>query len=293
MSFTRSIALKATRQSCTTIISRNSSRFSSTAASPYEYILTSTPKPGVALITLNRPKKLNSLCTPLFKELNDALRTIDSQKDVGAIVLTGSEKAFAAGADIAEMRDISFASAYGNDFIADWSAATTSIKRPLITAVNGYALGGGCELAMMADILYCSAGATFGQPEITLGIIPGAGGSQRLTRAIGKAKAMEMILTGRMIKGREAEQWGLAARCFETAEECVNGAIDTAAKIAGFSRIATQACKEVVNKSQELSLREGVESERKTFHGLFGSKDQKIGMTAFVEKNKNPKWEHE
>lgn len=225
--------------------------------------------------------------------MNAALHDFDSDKDIGAIVLTGSEKAFAAGADIAEMKDLTYGTAFGNEFIRSWSAATTSIGKPLISAVNGYALGGGCELAMMADILYCSQSARFGQPEITLGTIPGAGGSQRLTRAIGKSKSMEMILTGKMIDGQTAEAWGLAAQCFDSAEQCVDGAVATAAKIASFSRVATKAAKEVVNKSQDLSLREGVEFERRAFHALFGSRDQKIGMTAFVEKNKNPAWTHE
>ena len=211
---------------------------------------------------------------------------------MGAVVLTGNEKAFAAGADIAEMKDLTFGEAYGTDFIASWSATTGAMKKPLLAAVNGYALGGGCELAMMADILCCSTSATFGQPEITLGTIPGAGGSQRLTRAIGKSKAMDMILTGRMIDGRMAEQWGLASRCYESAGECVDGVIGIAEKIASLSRIATKAAKEVVNKSQDLSLREGVEFERRLFHGLFGSRDQKVGMSAFVAKDKHPKWEN-
>lgn len=177
------------------------------------------------------------------------------------------------------MRDLTFSGAYTSEFIAAWSAVTTTLKKPLLSAVNGHALGGGCELAMMADILYCSATARLGQPEIGLGTIPGAGGSQRLTRAIGKAKAMDMILTSRMISGREAEQWGLAARCFETAQECTDGALSSAARIASFSRVATKAAKEVVSKSQELPLREGVEFERRLFHSLFASKDQKIGKT--------------
>jgi enoyl-CoA hydratase len=197
-----------------------------------------------------------------------------------------------AGADISEMRDLTFGSAYTTNFIASWSAAISTLAKPLIAAVNGHALGGGCELAMMADILYCSAAANFGQPEITLGTIPGAGGSQRLTRAIGKSRAMEMILTGKMIDGRKAEQWGLAAQCFETAEECVEGAMTTATKIASLSRVATKAAKEVVNKSQELSLREGIDYERRLFHGLFGSEDQKIGMNAFISKDRHPKWTH-
>lgn len=191
------------------------------------------------------------------------------------------------------MKDLTFSSAYKNDFILSWSSTTTSLRKPLISAVNGYALGGGCELAMMADILYCSASARFGQPEITLGTIPGAGGSQRLTRAIGKSRAMELILTGKMFSGKEAGEWGLAARVFETAQECVDGAVDTAEKIASFSQVTVKACKEVVNKSQEVGLRDGVEFERRIFHGLFGSRDQKIGMTAFAEKDKNPKWSNE
>ncbi|KAL9051919.1 MAG: hypothetical protein Q9162_005703 [Coniocarpon cinnabarinum] len=269
-------------------------RRSSTTAgnTEYEHILTSEPKSGVGLITLNRPKKLNALSTPLFRDLNAALKSYDSSPSISAIVLTGSHKAFAAGADIAEMAPLSFGEAYGRDFIAEWSAVTTTLSKPLISAVNGYALGGGCELAMMADILYCSATAQFGQPEITLGTIPGAGGSQRLTRAIGKSKAMEMILTGRFIDGRTAESWGLAARCYESPEECVDGAVEAAGKIAGFSRVAVKAGKEVVNKSQDLGVKEGVEFERRMFHGLFGSEDQKIGMDAFVKKDKNPKWEH-
>ncbi|EOD49123.1 putative enoyl- hydratase protein [Neofusicoccum parvum UCRNP2] len=264
----------------------------STGLPAYEHIQVSTPKPGVGLVTLNRPKALNALFSPLIAELNDALRQLDADTETGAIVITGSAKAFAAGADIKEMKDKTFADAYGRDFIENWSDLTTQIKKPVISAVNGYALGGGCELAMMADILYTSAGATFGQPEIKLGVIPGAGGSQRLTRAIGKAKAMDLVLTGDNFSGKQAYEWGLAAKVFDSAEECVNGAIDTAAKIAGYSRIAVKAGKEVVNKSQDLGIREGVEFERRVFHSLFGSKDQKIGMTAFAEKKK-PEWTHE
>ncbi|MCJ1477001.1 hypothetical protein MMC13_005672 [Lambiella insularis] len=208
------------------------------------------------------------------------------------MVITGNEKAFAAGADIKEMKDMSFSQAFSEDFIAPWSLQTVQIKKPIISAVNGHALGGGCELAMMADIMYCSATANFGQPEIKLGIIPGAGGSQRLTRAIGKSRAMELILTGKNFTGKEAGEWGLAARVFDNAEDCVEGAITTAAAIAAYSRIAVKAAKEVVNKSQELGVREGVEYERRVFHSLFGSKDQKIGMTAFASKQK-PHWSHE
>ncbi|KZF22756.1 ClpP/crotonase [Xylona heveae TC161] len=241
-------------------------------------------------VTLNRPKARNALCTPLFRELNAALQRFDQDPEIGATVITGSNSAFAAGADIKEMKDLTFSDAYTTDFIELWSAQTTAIKKPIISAVNGYALGGGCELAMMADILYCSSSATFGQPEIKLGIIPGAGGSQRLTRAIGKSRAMEMILTGRSISGTQAGEWGLAARVFESSEKCLEAALDTAAEISSKSKVAVKAAKEVVNKSQELGLRDGVEYERRVFHSLFGSQDQKIGMKAFVEKNQNPAW---
>jgi enoyl-CoA hydratase len=243
-------------------------------------------------VELNRPKALNALCTPLFHELNAALRAYDADNSIGAIVLTGSERAFAAGADIKEMKDLTFADAYGKDFIEMWSDLVIQVKKPIISAVNGHALGGGCELAMMADIMYCSAGANFGQPEIKLGTIPGAGGSQRLTNAIGKSRAMELILTGDSFNGRQAAEWGLAAKVFETPKECLDGAIGTAEKIASYSRLAVKAGKEVVNKSQDLGLREGVEFERRVFHGLFGSKDQKIGMGAFAAKQK-PEWSHE
>ncbi|OJD27551.1 hypothetical protein ACJ73_01051 [Blastomyces percursus] len=270
-----------------------SSRLYSTASPAYEHILVSTPKPGVGLITLNRPKALNALSSPLFRELNDALTKYDEDKDIGAIVLTGSEKAFAAGADIKEMAPLTFSSAYSNNFIAPWSHLANTIRTPVIAAVSGYALGGGCELAMMCDIIYCTSKATFGQPEIKLGTIPGAGGSQRLTRAIGKSRAMELILTGKNFSGKEAGEWGLAARVIDGGkDELIEAAVETASVIASYSRVAVVAAKEVVNKSQELNLKEGVDYERRLFHGLFGSKDQKIGMTAFAEKKK-PEWSNE
>lgn len=224
-------------------------------------------------------------------ELNDALRKLNSSKEIGAIVITGSEKAFAAGADIKEMKDIEFSDAFGNDFIKLWSDLT-AIPKPIIAAVNGYALGGGCELAMMVDILYCGPNAVFGQPEIKLGIIPGAGGSQRLIRAVGKAKAMELILTGKNFSAEEAERWGLAARIFASPDECVQGALDTAETIAGYSKIAVKAAKEVINQSMEVGLGEGVKYERRVFHSLFATRDQKIGMSAFAEKKK-PQWSNE
>ncbi|QKX60670.1 uncharacterized protein TRUGW13939_07816 [Talaromyces rugulosus] len=244
-------------------------------------------------VTLNRPKALNALSSPLFEELNDALSKYDENKDIGAIVITGSEKAFAAGADIKEMAPLTFSAAYSNNFIAPWSHLANAIRTPVIAAVSGYALGGGCELALMCDIIYCTDKATFGQPEIKLGVIPGAGGSQRLTRAIGKSKAMELILTGKNFSGKEAGEWGVAARVIEGGkEELMAETLKTAETIASYSRVAVVAAKEVVDKSQELSLREGVEYERRLFHGLFGSKDQKIGMTAFAEKKK-AEWSHE
>ncbi|EEH45059.1 uncharacterized protein PADG_01209 [Paracoccidioides brasiliensis Pb18] len=292
--FARRCESLATRTAAATLASYvRSSRLYSTASPAYEYILTSTPKLGVGLITLNRPKALNALCSPLFRELNHAFTKFDEDKDIGAIVLTGSEKAFAAGADIKEMAPLTFASAYSNNFIASWSHLANTIRTPVIAAVSGYALGGGCELAMMCDIIYCTSNATFGQPEIKLGTIPGAGGSQRLTRAIGKSRAMELILTGRNFSGKEAGEWGLAAKVIDGGkDELVAAAVETASTIASYSRVAVVAAKEVVNKSQELSLKEGVEFERRLFHGLFGSKDQKIGMTAFAEKKK-PEWSNE
>lgn len=242
-------------------------------------------------MTLNRPKALNALCTPLIKELNEALTDFSDSKDTSVIVLTGSQKAFAAGADIKEMAPLTFADAYTNSFIESWSNLTTQVKVPIIAAVSGHALGGGCELAMMCDLIYCTETANFGQPEIKLGTIPGAGGSQRLTRAIGKAKAMELILSGKSFSGVEAEKWGIAARTFPTYEALMEETMKLAETIASYSRVAIMGCKEVVNKSQDLPLRDGVEYERRVFHGIFGSQDQKIGMKAFAEKKK-AEWTH-
>ncbi|KAF3907365.1 hypothetical protein AA313_de0209627 [Arthrobotrys entomopaga] len=269
-----------------------SPRWFSSASSQYENILLEQPADGVGQIILNRPKALNALSTPLFKELNDALRKFDEDPLVKAIIIAGSEKAFAAGADIKEMKDLTFSKAYSSNFIQLWSTTITNLNKPTIAAVSGYALGGGCELAMMADILYCTSNAKFGQPEIKLGVIPGAGGSQRLIRAIGKAKAMEIILTGNTFSGEEAEQWGLAAKAFPNFEELMKGATATASTIAGYSMMAVKAAKEVVNQSQELPLSEGVKFERRVFHALFGSRDQKIGMEAFANKTTDVKWTH-
>ncbi|KAG6007804.1 hypothetical protein E4U21_005524 [Claviceps maximensis] len=257
----------------------------------FEFIQVSSPKPGVGQVTLNRPGAFNALCTPLINELNEALNDFNASDDTSVIILTGSQKAFAAGADIKEMAPLTFSEAYTKSFIESWSLLTSQIKKPIIAAVSGHALGGGCELAMMCDLIYCTDKANFGQPEIKLGTIPGAGGSQRLTRAIGKAKAMELILTGKSFSGIEAERWGVAARTFPTYEALMEETLKTAATVAGYSRVAVQACKEVVNKSQDLPLRDGVDFERRVFHSLFGSQDQKIGMKAFAEK-KAAEWSH-
>jgi enoyl-CoA hydratase len=186
------------------------------------------------------------------------------------------------------MAPLTFSEAYTTSFIESWSALTNA-KKPIIAAVSGHALGGGCELALMCDILYCTENANFGQPEIKLGTIPGAGGSQRLTAAIGKARSMELILTGKNFSGKEAGDWGVAARAFGSYEELMEGSLKTAETIAGYSKVAVIAAKEVVNKSQDLGIRDGVEFERRVFHSLFGSEDQKIGMKAFAEKKK-PEW---
>lgn len=254
------------------------------AGGSFKHILVSTPSPGVRLVTLNRPKALNALNSKLVSELNAALLQANTDSSVGAIVVTGSEKAFAAGADIKEMANKTFAEAFGKDFIESWSDQLR-VKKPIIAAVNGYALGGGCEVAMMADIIYAGEKATFGQPEIKLGVIPGAGGSQRLTHAIGKSRAMELILTGRNFSANEALEWGLVSKVLPPGE-LVDAAVKTAATIAGYSPLAVKAAKEAVNEAFELPLQTGLKYERKLFHGLFGSKDQKEGMAAFAEKRK-------
>lgn len=252
----------------------------------YSYILASRPDPAVTLITLNRPKALNALCSPLFNELNHALLEADNDSQVSAIVITGSEKAFAAGADIKEMKDKEFAEVYQNRFLEDW-ADMTKIRKPIIAAVSGYALGGGCELALMCDIILASPTAKFGQPEINLGTIPGGGGSQRLARTIGKSRTMELVLTGRQFTAQEAERWGVVSRVVGEGEgQVVKEAVAMAKEIANKSQIAVQAGKEVVNAAYELPISEGLRFERRIFHGLFATKDQKEGMAAFAEKRK-------
>lgn len=254
----------------------------------FENIIVET-KDRVGLITLNRPTALNALNHALVAELNQALDAFEAESGVGAIVITGSEKAFAAGADIKEMASKSYAEVYGGDFISSWERITRC-RKPIVAAVSGFALGGGCELAMMCDFIIASDTAKFGQPEITLGIMPGAGGTQRLTRFVGKSKAMEMCLTGRMMDAAEAERSGLVSRVVPAAD-LVAEALKAAAKIAAMSLPAVMMTKETVNRAYETTLAEGVRFERRVFHAMFATEDQKEGMAAFVEKRK-PAFKH-
>jgi enoyl-CoA hydratase len=239
----------------------------------------------VGLIRLNRPQALNALCDALMRELGEQLLAWDADKAIGAVVLTGNEKAFAAGADIKEMRDRTHPEALMEDFIgANWETVLR-VKKPVIAAVAGFALGGGCELAMMCDIILAADTAKFGQPEINLGIFPGAGGTQRLTRAVGKAKAMDMILTARMMDAAEAERASLVSRVFP-ADQLLPEALKIAERLAALSPVALALAKQAVNRAFESTLAEGVRYERSTFLSLFGTPDQKEGMGAFVEKRK-------
>jgi len=250
----------------------------------YENILVET-RGAVGLVTLNRPKALNALCAALIAELGQALDGLEADDAIGAIILTGSEKAFAAGADIKEMAGQSYMSVYLSDFITKGWERVTTCRKPIIAAVAGFALGGGCEVAMMCDTIIAADTAKFGQPEITLGIIPGAGGTQRLTRAVGKAKAMDLVLTGRMMDAAEAERSGLVSRIVP-ADKLLEEAFAVADKIAALSRPSVMMAKESVNRSYETTLAEGVRFERRLFHSLFATEDQKEGMAAFVEKRK-------
>lgn len=255
----------------------------------FENIIAETKDDGVALITLHRPDALNALNSALIDELCAAIDAFEADDSIGCIVVTGSEKAFAAGADIKQMQAKSYMDAYMENFISKWERITTC-RKPVIAAVNGFALGGGCELAMMCDFIIAGDKAKFGQPEIKLGILPGAGGSQRLTRYVGKSKAMEMCLTGRMMDAEEAERAGLASRVVP-AEELLDDALKTAATIASMGRPATYMVKESVNRSYETTLAEGILFERRTFHAAFATEDQKEGMAAFAEKRK-ANWQH-
>jgi enoyl-CoA hydratase len=248
----------------------------------FETILTET-RGRVGLITLNRPTALNALNAQLVREIGLALDAFQADDGIGAVVLTGSEKAFAAGADIKEMASKSYMDAYLEDFITSGWENITRFRKPIIAAVSGFALGGGCEVAMMCDFIIASDTAKFGQPEITLGIIPGAGGTQRLTRAVGKAKAMDLCLTGRMMDAAEAERAGLVSRIVPAAD-LVEEAVKAAAKIASLSLPATMLAKEAVNAAFETTLTQGVKFERRLFHAMFATQDQKEGMAAFVEK---------
>ena len=251
----------------------------------YECITTRVEGEKVALITLNRPKQLNALNDQLMDELGHALKGFDADPAIGCMVITGSEKAFAAGADIGAMATFTFADAYKGDFITrNWETIRT-IRKPVIAAVSGFALGGGCELAMMCDFIIASDSAKFGQPEIKLGIIPGAGGTQRLPRAVGKSKAMDLALTGRMMDATEAERAGLVSRVVPL-DKLMDEVLGAALQICGFSQIATMAAKETVNKAFESSLADGLMFERRVFHALFATDDQKEGMDAFVNKRK-------
>jgi enoyl-CoA hydratase len=240
---------------------------------------------AVGLITLNRPQALNALCNALVAELGQALDDMEADDAIGCVVLTGSEKAFAAGADIKEMQSQSYMDAYLADFITTGWERVTTCRKPIVAAVAGYALGGGCEMAMMCDMILAADTAKFGQPEITIGTIPGAGGTQRLTRAAGKSKAMDMVLTGRMMDADEAERSGLVSRVVP-AGELVEEAMKTAAKIASMSRPIAIMAKEAVNRAFESTLSEGVRFERRLFHSTFATEDQKEGMAAFAEKRK-------
>ena len=258
-----------------------------------EYILVDTCGDGplkTGRITLNRPKQLNALNDGLMSELGAALQAFDADAGIGCIVITGSEKAFAAGADIGAMASLTYVDAYKSDFITRNWEAIRGIRKPVIAAVSGFALGGGCELAMMCDFIIAADSAKFGQPEIKLGIIPGAGGTQRLPRAVGKAKAMDLVLTGRMMDAAEAERCGLVSRVVPAAD-LMTVALDAARSICEYSGPSVMMAKECVNRAFEGTLAEGISFERRVFHSLFATEDQKEGMDAFVSKRK-PDFKH-
>ncbi|MGE0425148.1 MAG: enoyl-CoA hydratase [Reyranellaceae bacterium] len=255
----------------------------------YENITTET-QGRVGIIRLNRPQALNALCAALVKELGQALDAFEADAEIGCMVLTGSDKAFAAGADIKEMKDQSYQDVFLKDFITVGWEKVSQVRKPIVAAVAGYALGGGCEMAMMCDFIIAADNAKFGQPEITLGTIPGAGGTQRLPRFVGKSKAMDMVLTGRMMDAAEAERCGLVSRVVPLAE-LMGEALKTAQKIASMSLPATMVAKEAVNRAFETTLAEGVRFERRTFHATFAFADRAEGMAAFAEKRKAA-WKH-
>ena len=251
----------------------------------YELIEVRTEGEKVGVITLNRPKALNALNSALMDELGAALKAFDADEAIGCMIITGSEKAFAAGADIKEMQPKGFIDMFTSDFAAVGGDRVATCRKPTIAAVSGYALGGGCELAMMCDIIIASDTAKFGQPEITLGTIPGIGGTQRLTRAIGKSKAMDLCLTGRMMDAAEAERSGLVSRIVP-ADKLMEEALSAAEKIASMSRPASAMAKEAINRAFETPLSEGMNVERNLFHSTFALEDRSEGMAAFIEKRK-------
>ncbi|OXR50009.1 MULTISPECIES: enoyl-CoA hydratase [unclassified Pusillimonas] len=245
----------------------------------------------VGLLTLNRPKVLNALSNEVIDEVANAMKAFDADDGIGAIVITGSEKAFAAGADIAAMKDWSYTDVYKQDYLGHQWEYLRRVRKPIIAAVSGFALGGGCELAMQCDFIIAGENAKFGQPEIKLGIIPGFGGTQRLPRAVGKAKAMDMILTARMMDAAEAERAGLVSRVVP-ADRVLDEALEAAAAIASMSLPSVMMAKEAINRAYEAPLNEGLLSERRNFHALFSTHDQKEGMNAFIEK-RQPQFKHE
>ncbi|HET7166466.1 MAG: enoyl-CoA hydratase [Pseudolabrys sp.] len=254
----------------------------------YQNILVET-QGRVGIIRLNRPQALNALNKALIAELTQAIETFDADEKIGCMLITGNDKAFAAGADIKEMADKPFIDAYLGDFVSNWNVAARA-RKPIVAAVAGFALGGGCELAMQCDIVIAADTAKFGQPEIKLGVIPGIGGTQRLARAVGKAKAMDLILTGRMMDAAEAEKSGLVARLVSP-EKLMDEAMKVAETIANMSLPSVLAGKEAVNRAFEGGLSEGMAFERRIFHSLFATEDQKEGMKAFIEK-RTPKWKN-
>jgi len=267
-------------------------RFYSSSVTQREFVLTDKigAKKNVGLITLNRPKALNALCDGLMKDLSDAIDEFENDDEIATLMITGKGRAFAAGADIKEMQSRTFAEVYGGNFLSHW-LRVSQCKKPVLAAVNGYALGGGCELAMMCDIIYASETAKFGQPEIILGTIPGAGGTQRLTRAAGKSKSMEICLTGNQFSAEEAERIGLVSKVLPP-DQLIPETLKVAEKIGENSKLIVAMAKEAVNKAYELTLQEGLHFERRVFHSTFATKDRSEGMTAFLEK-RPPKFQDE
>ncbi len=251
----------------------------------YKYIIVEKKDKGVGQITLNRPKVYNALCNELLYEVSDAIKKFDEDNSIGAIVLTGGNKVFAAGADIKELADLDFAKAYNEEFVKKEWLALEKHKKPIVAAVAGFALGGGCEMSMLCDVIICDSTAKFGQPEIKIGTMPGAGGTQRLTKAVGKAKAMYMCLTGDMIDAKEAKNYALVAKVVEEGTVVVE-ACKIAQKIASMSQPVVRLIKESINNAYESSLQAGLESERKSFYTTLALEDRIEGMSAFVEKRK-------